>query len=213
MDAKLRQQLRALLGVVDEHDTRGSRLLDDAMRFWQRVQRLLAMNVISGQIDVQGLELACYGLQLPMRSSRLLPIGRLGRLSLRDRAEQAAELMVTVLGPDIEEGLMDRTTRLLHEMPQRSPMLDEARLLADAVNLDDFGVTGMAVQAIQLARQGESVAQLADGCQKRQQYGYWEARLKDGFHFDLVRKIAQRRLENARLFCKLLVAELEEDRQ
>src|SRR5206468_991965 len=104
-----------------------------------------------------------------------------------------------------------RATRVLHEMPHRSPILDEAKLLADAVNLDDFGVTGLTQQIVQLARQGEGVVQLADGLDKREQYHYWEARLKDGFHFEPVRHIARRRLESARQVARLLMEELKED--
>jgi hypothetical protein len=80
-------------------------------------------------------------------------------------------------------------------------------VLADAVNLDDFGVCGLIVQTIQLGRQGDGLVQLIDGAEKRELYGYWDARLKDGFHFEQSRRIAQARLENARAAIKLLTAE------
>ena len=102
------------------------------------------------------------------------------RSELRDRAEQSAELLVGLLGDEIDERLLDGATRLLHEMPQRSPMLDEAKLLADAVNLDDFGASGLVQQMGQLTRQGEGLKQLIEGCAAREKYGYWDARLKDG---------------------------------
>jgi hypothetical protein len=66
--------------------------------------------------------------------------------------------------------------------------------------------------AILTGRQGGGVAQVADGSEKREQYGYWDARLKDGFHFEPVRQIARRRLEHARHVADLLSAELGEDR-
>ena len=101
--------------------------------------------------------------------------------------------------------------RILHEMPHRSPMLDEAKLLADAVNLEDFGVIGVVAQTVQLGRAGEGVTQLAQNCDKREQYGYWDARLKDGFHFEAVRQIALRRLNTTRQLCALLAEELKQD--
>ncbi|HEY8666868.1 MAG TPA: hypothetical protein VIL86_09395, partial [Tepidisphaeraceae bacterium] len=110
-----------------------------------------------------------------------------------------------------DETLLDRTIRLVHELPQRAPMLDEARLLADAVNLDDFGMIGLILQTIHLTRQGDGLAQVAEGCEKREQYGYWEARIKDGFHFEPVRELARKRIENARAAAKLLLAELRQD--
>lgn len=210
LDAKLRQSLEQALSVVDEHGTAGPRLLDDAVRLWQRVQRFVGMNLVAEGLDVEALELACYAVYLPMRRQRTLSTGRAGRGTLRERAEESAELLLG-LPLDAPEDLLDRTTRFLHEMPHRSPMLDEAKLLADAINLDDFGVTGLVQQAIQLARNGEGALQLADGVEKREQYGYWEARLKDGFHFEPVRQIARRRLDNARHVALLLIQELRED--
>ena len=191
LDATVRQRLTSVLRSVDEHDTRGPRLLDDAHRLWKRVQRFLAMHLIAADADADALELSCHALQLPLRSVRLLPSGRLGRTNLRDRAEQAAELLVSLFGEHVE--------------------LDEARLLADAVNLEDFGLIGMIIQAIQLARQGGGLTQVMEGCEKREQYGYWEARLKDGFHFPQVRQIAIRRLETARQMCRMLAGEVGED--
>jgi hypothetical protein len=212
MNAKLRSTLRRALTVVDEHDLKGARLLDDAQRTWQRVRRFLDMGLIGPGADVEALELACYAMQLPLRQVKMLPAGRLGRTNLRDRAEQSAELLVGLLGEQADESLLDRATRMLHESPQRSPVLDEAKVLADAVNLDDFGVTGLFMQAIQISRQGDGLSQVAEGCEKREQYGYWEARLKDGFHFEPVRQIATRRLAESRRVAALLLGELAEDR-
>ena len=212
LDARLRQRLEQALGVVDDHGTAGPRLLDDALRLWQRVETFVAMNLVPTEgLDRDALELACYALQLPLRRSRTLPTGRPQRGTLRERSEESAELLLGVAGQDTDELLLDRAARLLHEMPHRSPMVDEARLLADALNLDDFGVVGILHQVVQLARQGEGINQLAEGCEARELYGYWDARLKDGFHFEPVRQIAQRRLENARAVCAMLTAEMRED--
>ncbi len=211
LDAKLKQRLQKLLGVVDDHDTSGARLTDDAARLWRRVKSFIDRGLINSSADLDATELACHALQLPMRQRKSLPTGKLGRTSLKDRAEQAAELLVSQLGDIVDESLLDRTTRLLHEVPQRSPMLDEAKLLADALNLDDFGVTGLVQQTIALARHGDGVKQVADGCEKREQYGYWDARLRDGFHFEPIRRIAKRRLEHTRQVCKLLSEEMDED--
>ena len=76
---------------------------------------------------------------------------------------------------------------------------------------DSFGAVGVVQQMIQLARHGEGPMQLAEGCEARELYNYWDARLKDGFHFEAVRQIAIRRLENTRSVCSLIAAELRED--
>ena len=212
MDNKLRQRLTRALAVVDEHGVRGPRLMDDADRLWRRVQSLLKLGLIPNEsADTDALELACYALELPMRSSSNLPAGKLGRTNLRDRTEQAAELLVGAVGNEAPEELIDRATNILLAMPHRNPASDESKLIADALNLDDFGVIGVINRAIQLGRQGDGVNQVADGNDKREQYGYWDARLKDGFHFEAIRQIALRRLSTARQICATLAQELKQD--
>jgi hypothetical protein len=211
MDGKLQRRLEAALKEVDEHGTEGPRLVEDARRLWNRVRRLIEMRVIPTEADVEALELACYALQLPQKQTRAA-VGKLGRSNLKQRAEASAELLVTILADDADEALLDRAIRVLHEMPQRQPMLEEARLLADAVNLDDFGVSGMSHLLALLAVQGGGAAQLLEAYEKRDQYGYWDARLKEGFHFDAVRTIARRRLDRAREMLAQLASELTEDR-
>jgi hypothetical protein len=212
VDAKLREYVEQALAVVDDQGTHGPRLLDDAGRLWGRVEHFIAMHLVHEGVDAEALELACYAMQLPTRRRGKSATGKAAAKStLRDRAEEAAELLVGIAGPDVDESLLDRATRILQEMPHRSPMLDEAKLLADAVNLEDFGVIGLIGQAIQLGRAGEGVTQLMEGCDKREQYGYWDARLKDGFHFEAVRQIALRRLSSARQICATLAEELKQD--
>lgn len=213
LDAKMRKRVERTLAVVDDHGTKGPRLVDDARRLWDRINHFVRLSIAPLEFDADALELACYAMQLPMRQSKPSFTGKLGRTNLRERSEQAAEMLVSLDHEgDADEGLLDRATRLLQEMPHRSPMIDEAKLLADAVNLDDFGVVGLAMQMVQLTLQGDGVTQLADGSEKREQYGYWDARLKDGFHFEPVRQLARRRLENARSVATLLLAELGEDK-
>jgi DNA-binding FadR family transcriptional regulator len=56
------------------------------------------------------------------------------------------------------------------------------------------------------------VNQLLESYEKRDAYGYWDARLKEGFHFDIVRAMAKRRLEQARQAAAALLAEVKDDR-
>ncbi|MDP9174942.1 MAG: hypothetical protein M3O30_13920 [Planctomycetota bacterium] len=211
LQPNLRHRLVRVLNTVDDQGSMGPRLTGDAVRLWDRVQKFAAMKLIGADIDSDALELCCYALQLPSRQSRGIIAGKLGRTNLRDRCEQAAELLVSLIGSDVEESLLDRTTRLLHELPHRSPVIDEARLLADAINLDDFGVTGLINQTVQLGLQGEGVRDLVDASAKREEYGYWDARLKDGFQFNQIRAIARQRLESARRVAKMLADEVRED--
>ncbi len=189
----------------------GPRLVDDAERLWRRAQSFIKDGLIPENADTGGIELACFALQLPMRDSRLLPAGKLGRTNLRERVEQAAEILISTLGKDADDNLLDRTTRLLLQLPHRSPGTNEAKLLADSLNLEDFGLTGFVLRAIQLGLQGAGMSQIMESTEKREEYGYWEARLKDGFHFDPIKAIARRRLDRARQVHKMLKEELDGD--
>lgn len=221
-DGQFKARLERAIGVVDEHGARGNRLLDDARRLAARVQRFIRQGVIPPDTDTTALDLACLALQLPLKTLRPTPTGRISRPNLRERAEEAAEMLVGLLGGggggdargkdgQDAETLLEQTTQLLFGVHQRNPESDAARLLADAINLEDFGVIGLVEQAIAITRQGGGVAQVADGCEKREQYGYWEARLKDGFHFEQTRALAKKRLEHTRRAATLLLGELRED--
>lgn len=212
LDGELKHRLERALTVVDDHGNRGTRLLEDAHRLCARVRTLIARGLISPETDSAAIEAAVMALQLPLKSTRgAAAPGKLGRTNLRERAEQAAETLVGLVGNGGHEGVVDRTTALLVQVHQRNPASDEAKLLADALNLEDFGVTGLIAQAVTAARHGGGVAVVADGCEKREQYGYWEARLKDGFYFEPVRQMAQKRLEDARKTAAMLIAELKQE--
>ncbi len=212
LNEMVRESLRQALNVVERHDVGSARLADDADRLWDRVQSFIAMNLVNpAGVQREALEIACLAVQLPLRQTKTPVTGKLGRTNLRDRAEHAAEMLIGLLQGKMDDAQLDSTARILHEMPQRQPVLDEAKLLADAINLDDFSVTGVINQAVQLGLQGSGVKQLIEGLEKRAQYGYWDARSKEGFHFEPVRQMARKRLEGVRHLAAQLQAEAEED--
>jgi hypothetical protein len=204
VDAKLLKQFLIELSTPTQRGRGEPPLAGEARRLIEAANRLIALRVVAARVDTDAVELACFSLQLPMRSDRTLSVGRFGVVSLRDRCEQAAELMVGVAGEIVDDSLLDRTARILHEMPQKTPVIDEAKLLADVVNLDDFGASGILRNAVQLGAAGHSVEQVFDSLSKRDQYGYWDARMRDGFHFEASRLIARGRLDNLRRIITLL---------
>ncbi|MBC7785545.1 MAG: hypothetical protein H7144_17055 [Burkholderiales bacterium] len=187
------------------------RLAADAARLTRRVRALARLSLTNGTPNDAALELACYALQLPMRQATLAAGGKYGQFNLRQRSEQAAELLVSRFSGDIDEKLLDETTDLLTNLPAKSPRSDDARLLADAVNLDDFGIVGLFNSCVTMAVQGHGTEALIDGAKKRDAYGYWESRLRDSFHFPQVRAIAVKRLAAARKLVAQVEAELAEE--
>jgi hypothetical protein len=206
LESNLQKRVARILRSLDECAAEGPRLMDDATRLWRRLLKMQA--IVPANTDPAALELACYALQLPFCGDKAAKNKSPLRTRLRDRSVLAIQLLPKFFDeahPD--QSLLDRTIALLEQMPDREPKSLDARLLADAVNLEDFGVSGMILQTIQLSRTGDGLAQLIDGAEKRELYGYWDARLRDGFHFESARKIAEQRLEHARAATKLLMQE------
>jgi len=211
LEAELEHHMHRLLTVVEAGGVRGLRLIEEGKRLCKRVKQFVKQRLDENGLDQDALELACFALQLPSRNAKSLIPGKMGQVNLRDRCEQAAELLISMAADYVEPELLERATTILREMPHRNTRMNEAKLLADSVNLDDFGITGLIMQAMQMSRQNAGVEQVADGFQKRREYGYWEARLKDGFHYEPVRKLARQRLKYACEMLDLLLAELKED--
>ncbi|MEJ5259918.1 MAG: hypothetical protein WHS88_07000 [Anaerohalosphaeraceae bacterium] len=83
--------------------------------------------------------------------------------------------------------------RVVIESESRASPLVEAQILSDARLLDEIGAFGLLHEFRRYFLQGKGAAALLDGWDRRVEYRYWDARLKEGFHFQTVRQIAQSR--------------------
>jgi len=206
LEAKLRKRVEQLLSSPDEHGVAGPRLLVEARRLWAHVQKWTDQHLVTPS-NPAAMEIGCHAMYLPMKRMSAVTVGKFGQLSLRERAEQAAEELVSEMADHMDEASLDAAVQLLNELPQRKPASDDARLLADVINVEDFGVNGVIAQAIILAAKGQGLDQLVEAADKRDAYGYFEARLKDGFHFGPLRELARRRVARARQMVELLKQE------
>jgi hypothetical protein len=104
--------------------------------------------------------------------------------------ELAADQMKDLLPPeDIEI-----VGRILHEQRKRDTRLPEAKALADALALEEFGLIGLWNQSRQFHASGKTLEQLVKLWKAQHDYNYWESRLRDGFHYDVTRRAAKDRL-------------------
>jgi len=191
LEAKLRKRVEQLLSSPDEHGVAGPRLLVEARRLWAHVQKWTDQHLVTPS-NPAAMEIGRAWMYLPMKRMSAVTVGKFGQLSLRERAEQAAEELVSEMADHMDEASLDAAVQLLNELPQRKPASDDARLLPVVVNVEDFGVNGVIAQAIILAAKGQGLDQLVEAADKRDAYGYFEARLKDGFHFGPLRELARR---------------------
>lgn len=217
MDERLRSQLeRSLGGTSASGKSRAgsakpkSPLLGSAQILFKRSLYYAKRELPDAKLDRDALEIACHALMMPFAVGPTKP-SSMGVVSLSDRCTQAAEQLLANVGSATTEEMLDRTMRILLECPRKGTTLAEARVLADAINIEDFGVSGICRSAALLLRPGEPVTQLTDAYEKREQYGYWQARIKDSFHFDSTRAHATLRLRSAQTCIETLMGELQED--
>jgi len=111
-------------------------------------------------------------------------------------ADDGAELAADQLPAYLPPGDVDLVVRVLGEFRSRTTRLPEARLLADAVGLEDLGLVGLWNQTRAFHAAGKTLEQLVRLWKTQSEYGYWESRLRDSFHFDTTRKVAQERLKH-----------------
>ncbi|HOK65443.1 MAG TPA: hypothetical protein PK054_05155 [Anaerohalosphaeraceae bacterium] len=91
------------------------------------------------------------------------------------------------------KGKTDHICRIIAEVENRSTQLTEAKILSDARLLDEIGAIGLFQEIRRYFLQGKGAGALLEGWDRRIEYRYWEARLKEGFHYQTVRQIAQGR--------------------
>ena len=88
---------------------------------------------------------------------------------------------------------LDRICRILAESENRLTRMPEAMILSDARSLNDVGNLGVLQEIRRCLLQGKGPEGLLEGWDRKIEYRYWEARLKEGFHLRSVQQIAQQR--------------------
>jgi HD superfamily phosphodiesterase len=73
--------------------------------------------------------------------------------------------------------------------------LNEAKILSDAQNLDDMGIVGIFSLLRNSSLRGKGPSDVLRSWKKKIDYGYFQARLKESFHFESVKRIAKKRFE------------------
>jgi hypothetical protein len=129
-----------------------------------------------------------------------------------EAAEEGIELATDQLPGLLGATDVELTLRMLGEFRAKGPKLPEARLLADAVALEDMGLVGLWNQTRTFHAAGKTLEQVAKLWKTQQEYGYWETRLRDGLHFDVSRRVAEARLAGMQaVFTQMLREHLGED--
>jgi hypothetical protein len=117
-----------------------------------------------------------------------------GRTADDEAYADAAELATDQLKDLLPGNDLDLVIHILQEHRQRDAQSPEARLLADALAMEEFGLIGLWNQNRQFHASGKTLEQMLKLWKAQHDYGYWESRLRDGFYYEATRRAARERL-------------------
>lgn len=128
--------------------------------------------------------------------------------------DQSALMMESGLANLLPREAIRRASLAIRSMSRRGTDSVEGRIVSDADNLDEFGPLALWPSIRRGVLDGKGIQAVIDTWQRRKEYQFWSARLNDSFHFEPVRKIAEKRLAiyesiMQEVECHLAVADLE----
>ncbi|UCD29449.1 MAG: HD domain-containing protein [Planctomycetota bacterium] len=189
--------------VVWEHSSRVTRLADTIVSLQE---------ISTGDVDNNALEVAALyhdaGWVVQVQSGRLLPQEIFLRPATDLLRELGADWTTERLTDLVPEGVLNSAAQIIRQVGNRQTNILEAQVLAEADNLDEIGPQAICLMIRKQQAEGRTLQNLIDTWERRDQYNYWEARIKDCFRFPSVRRLAEHRLEKMRRFIADLGASL-----
>ena len=119
-------------------------------------------------------------------------------------AEQSASLLEDRLKDVLPPASLERAARAIRLMHEREPQSIEAQIVAEANNLEEFGLLSLWPAIRRGMHEGKGVQAVIDSWRRKKEYHFWTARLRDSFRFETVRELAGARLESLEQFMEEL---------
>ena len=187
-------------------------LLDHSLRVMHVAERLSqCREVRAWRIDRFALSVAALFHQAAVvrldEERRTSTVYAAATMSAEDVKEYSAELAGDRLAskvPARQLGLVQEIVRHTHDATIE---LSEAKILSDADSLDDVGALGVWRDLRRNALEGRGIDEAVRAWERREQYGYWQARVRDVFHLEAAWRLAEQRLAGARVFMQHLARE------
>ena len=137
---------------------------------------------------------------------------RVARMVLADLTDEdlrdfSAQLVQERLQELLNARQLERVCSVIIESGNRDTTLIEAMIIADARNLDDMGAVGIFNEFRRYVVHGRGATEALASWNRKVEYDYWQARLRESFRFEPVRRLAQLRLETAERFMDQLDTE------
>ena len=187
-------------------------LFDHSMRVMQVADRLSSCREVrSWRLDRFALvvaalfhQAATVRLEEERRSSTVYAAAL---MSAEDVKEYSAELAGDRLTGRLPARQLECVQEIIRHAHDADTDIPEAKLLSDADSLDDMGTLGVWRDLRRSIMEGRGVEDAVRTWQRREQYGYWEARLREALRLETSRRLAAGRLGAARAFMAQLGCE------
>lgn len=196
----IRRIAKQTLSAAGPAGTQDNWLWDRTVRILRKVEYICRMPDLASQakaIDrfslVTATLFADSGLTRCAESADVSAHVRRADISLKDLCDSSAQVISDVLAQTVPGPRIDRAGRIIRQSADRSTKLTEAMILSDARNLDDMGVVGLYNECRRHFIHGKGVTDILESWKRKVDYRYWQARLSESFHFESVRKLAERR--------------------
>ncbi len=203
--AKKILQIRTPAGNIDNS------LWDRAQRLQRSIEHICRIPEISEAVfgvDQFCLTAAAYfsdaGLSQNSGGGDYRNKTRFSDLDDEDLLELSTQIVEEVLGAFINQARIRKISLIITECADHFTRMPEAMILSDARNLDDMGAVGIFNDFRQQIIDGKGVSDIVQNWKRKIDYQYWQARLKESFRFESVRKLAKQRLWAAERFMNQL---------
>jgi len=188
-------------------------VLDHSLRV-QALARMLSQDLIQngGEVD-DAVVTACAlfhdaGWVEQVRRGVIAPGDVFSYPADADLLQAGAVVAKDQLANLLPDRMLKKIEKSILELKHPHPVSPEGIVVADADNLEEFGLLGVLNQARAAQANGKSPVQLIESWHRQQEYRYWEARINNALHLDRSKIIAQQRLKMMGRIFDLLLREL-----
>ncbi|HNQ21571.1 MAG TPA: HDOD domain-containing protein [Phycisphaerae bacterium] len=191
---------RADLIIVDERGQQDSYLWEHAQRVARCAQLVARLPEVRKQNpdDAAVLAAALYhdaGWVMRLRESSVARAQILNRAGSEAHRSLGAQLMEKQLEGLLPAESLRRASRAIRSLNERQIDTIEGQIVTDAENLNEVGLLSLWPIIRRGAEEGKDIESVLRTWQRQKEFRFWDARLKDAFRFDAVRRLAERRLE------------------
>jgi hypothetical protein len=210
----IREIAQQVLVVPTLKGTKDNSLWDRTQRLVRNVEHICRLPEVAQadtQIDRSCLIAAAYFSDAGFAryadaedtASRLV----LADVSAEDLADFSTQIVNDRLAGSLAGPKIDKINKIITESCDRFSKMFEAMILSDARNLDDMGAVGIFNEFRRYVIHGKGASDALQSWKRKIDYRYWDARLKESFRFESVRKLASQRFSAAEYFMNQLAVE------